>query len=261
MRLDSLASVEAMHEATTRMVAAAAVGLVSQPARSYEPPLQAACPNFGYAFECLGKAILICHNVAIGREVPGDKAIKAWASGAGRRGSETRAAMSGHHVHELVRTLLDECDDDLPELRRLIEHPFVRQALTVVTAFHAFLRYDWIDALRREERDIAFVATVFALQHQHLADLPSELAPYPMGQAQWHEKTFLPRIADTLVDIYVALTLGLARTAEVLHERSGRRLMRHCVVELPARTEHLLGLNTDCRWGESSRGAWGEYCF
>ena len=70
-----------MHEATTRMVAAAAVGLVSQPARSYEPPLQAACPNFGYAIECLGKAILTCHNVAIGSEVPGDKAIKAWRLG------------------------------------------------------------------------------------------------------------------------------------------------------------------------------------
>ena len=112
-------------------------------------------------------------------------------------GTVHRPMELAHHVHELVRTLLDECDDDLPELRRLIEHPFVRQALTVVTAFHAFLRYDWIDALRREERDIAFVATVFALQHQHLADLPSALAPYPMGQAQWHEKTFFCRGSPT----------------------------------------------------------------
>ena len=249
-----------MHEATTRMVAAAAVGLASQPARSYEPPLQAACPNFGYAFECLGKAILICRSIAIGGEVPGDKAIRAWASGAGRQGGETRESMRGHHVHELLRTVLGECEGDLPELRRLIEHPFVEQTLTVVTAFHAFLRYDWIHALRREERDIAFVATVFALQRQHLADVPADLAPYPMGQAEWHEKTFLPRVADALVDVYVALTLGLARAAEVLCEQSGRQFVKHCVVELPERIEHLLGLNANCRWGEPSRGTWGQYC-
>ena len=49
MRSDTSIPVIAMHRATTRMVAAAAVGLTSQPSRSFEPPLQAAFPNFSYA--------------------------------------------------------------------------------------------------------------------------------------------------------------------------------------------------------------------
>ena len=260
MLSDTLASVVAMHQATTRMVAAAAVGLTSQPSRSFEPPLQAACPNFGYAFECLGKAILIYHNIAATGEVPDDEAIKSWASGTGTTDGATRKAMRGHHVHELVRTLLNECERDLPELRRLIEQPFVQQSLSVVTAFHAFVRYDWIHSLRSEKRGIAFDATVFMLQQLHLADMPTDLAPYPFEQAEWHGKTFLPRVADALVDVYVALTLGLALTAETLDERSGRLFITHCVTELPERAEHLLGLNVDCRWGEPTRGAWGEYC-
>ena len=261
MPLNTVAPVESMHETTTRMVAAAAASLVSQRSLSFEPPLQASCPNFGYAFECVGKAILICRDLANAGEVPDNKAIKAWASGTGTRDGESRAAMRGHHVNELVRTLLNECDDAVPELCRLIEHPFVKQALTVVTAFHAFLRYDWIDVLRREGYDVAFVATVFALQQWNLADLPAELPPYPMAQAEWHEKTFLPRVADTLVDIYIALTLGLARMTIALNDQSGRQLISHCVLELPERSEQVLGLKADSRWGEPSRGTWGEYCF
>ena len=260
MNLDTLAPVHEMHQATTRMVANAAAGLVSQPSRSYEPPLQAACPNFGYAFECLGKAILIYHNVATRGEVPDDEQIKSWASGTGRTGGATRKAMRGHHLQELVRTVVDECEGDVPELRRLIEQPFVQQSLTVVTAFHAFLRYDWIDALRSKEHGITFDATVFMLQQLHLAEMPTDLAPYPFEQAEGHNKTFLPRVADALVDLYVALTLGLARTAEPLGEHSGRLFIKHCVIELPERAEHLLGLNVGSRWGEPTRGAWGEYC-
>ena len=261
MRADTLAPVVAMHQATTRMVAAAAVGLTSQPSRSFEPPLQAACPNFGYAFESLGKAILIYHSIAATGEVPGDEAIKSWASGTGTTDGATRKAMRGHHVHELVRTLLNECERDLPELRRLIEQPFVQQSLSVVTAFHAFVRYDWIRSLRSEKRGIAFDATVFMLQRLHLADMPTNLAPHPFEQAEWHDKTFLPRVADSLVDVYFALTLGLALTAEFLEQQSGRLFIKHCVIELPERAEHLLGLNAGYRWGEPSRGAWGEYCF
>ena len=259
VRLESMEPIWAMHETTTRMVAAATVGLVSHPSRSYEPPLQAACPNFGYTFECIGKAILIYHNIATGGEVPSDEAIKSWASGSGRTDGATRRAMRGHHVNELVGTLLNECEGELPELRRLTEEPFVQQSLTVVTAFHAFLRYDWIHSLRGEESGIAFDATVFMLQQLHLADIPTDLAPYPFEQAEWHDKTFLPRVADALVDVYVALTLGLARTAEILHERSGRQFITHCVIELPERSEHLLGLRVGCRWDEPSRGAWGEF--
>ncbi|MYI56958.1 MAG: hypothetical protein F4062_08050 [Acidimicrobiia bacterium] len=260
MRSETLAPVLSMHQSTTRMVAAAAAGLVAQPSRGYEPPLQAACPNFGYAFECLGKATLIYHNVAAGSEIPDDEQIKSWASGIGRTGGATRKAMRGHHVQELVRTVLDQCEGDVPELRRLIEQPFVQQSLAVVTAFHAFLRYDWIRSLRSEEHGIAFDATVFMLQQLHLADMPTDLASYPFEQAEWHNKTFLPRVADALVDVYFALTLGLARTAESLGERSGRLFIEHCVIELPERAEHLLGLNVGCRWDEPTRGAWGEYC-
>lgn len=255
-------SVMQLHETAVMMVRSGVDALCSPRSNAYESSMKAASPTCAYALECLSKLAFILVRYTEDTAIPSDDEIKGFADGSYWTGGKQVKSMRGHHVEAAIRGLVDANGEVFNELSQVLQEPFNRQVLTAITAFHAFTRYAWVEDLRGGDKDITFVATVFQLQQLHLADQPEEIREMPFVSRQHHEETFLLRVADVLTDTCFALTVGLCRILEANGGMTlGRVFIRHLLGGFPERSEHLLGLTPQSKWGQPSEGAWGTYCF
>ena len=255
-------SVMGLHESATLMIHHAWGALTSGPNQAFESGVKSISPGCGYSLECQAKLGFILDHYVRHEEVPSDKDIRSFADGVYYlRGQETKS-MRGHHVEQAVRDLAQQNPKRYAELENLLADPFHEHTLRTVTAFHAFTRYAWVDDLRGDDRDIYFDASVFLLQQILLNRQPSEIRQVASASRDHHEATFLPTIAEALVEITIALTLGLCRTAA---DGNGTVLARSFIRNLhrafPDQLQELLGVSASTQWEEETSGAWGTYRF
>lgn len=251
-----------LHEAATLMIRHAWVALTSQPNQAFESGVKSISPSCGYSLECQAKLGFILDHFAQHEEVPSDKEIRSFADGVYYLSGQETKSMRGHHLEQAVCDLAQQHPERYTELANLLADQFHAQTLRTVTAFHAFTRYAWVDDLRGGDREIHFDASVFMLQQTLLDRQPPEIRQFVSTSRNHHEATFLPAIAETLVEITIALTLGLYRTAADGNDTAlARNFILNLHRALPLQTEELLGVSASTKWDAESTGAWGRYRF
>lgn len=251
-----------LHEAAALMVLNATRSLNDSDVAAFESAIKAAAPSSAYALECLAKLAFIVEHFIDSGEVPSDDEIRSFAQGIYYLKGDAKKSMSGHHVERAVQDLIEHHPNTFEEAQTVLAEPFHAGVLSTVTAFHAFTRYAWVDDLRGEDREISFDASVFNLQQIHLADQPPEMRSVAFDSLRHHEATFLPRVADALTDLALALSLGLWRIFENNDDQVlARIVINHLVQAFPEQMQERTGASLGTRWDDPISGSWGTYRF
>ena len=249
-----------LHEAAVLMLLNATCSLNDSEVAAFESAIKAAAPSSGYALECLAKLAFIVEHFVDAGEVPSDEEIRSFANGIYHLKGDAKKSMAGHHVDRAIHDLIERHPDTFGEVQSVLAEPFHVGVLRAVTAFHAFTRYAWVNDLRGDDREISFDAAVFNLQRIHLADQPPEMRSVAFDSRRHHEATFLPRVADALTDLGLALSLGLWRSFDNNEERVlATSVIRHLVRTFPEQLRERTGASPEARWGDPISGSWGTY--
>lgn len=255
-----------LHNDVTRMVEFAAGGVRSPIGRrgftwpeDFRAVVLASAPSAGYAFECLGKAVLLAAHFATCGSLLETKDLKKAAS---RRGG----GISGQNLLALFATLQREHLKCVPELHATVGDPFTLAAAGLVDAFIARLRYFWVDEVRGAPDFVGFDMHLMELQSVYFSG--PERGGGPGGtpaEAMASLDGLLSAFADALIKIYFALTAGLWRATRPLPYFPSATLLANAAKAFPADAETLLGVVLDDDapgWQVRSlaaRGRWGHF--
>lgn len=251
-----------LHEVSMLMIQNAVQYLGTSFRLEFESEIKAAAPGCGYALECLAKLAFILDYYLSNQNVPSDIDIREFADGVYYLQGDARKSMRGHHVDIAIRGLVEHDADTFQELQTLLTQQFHAAVLRNVTAFHAFTRYAWVADLRGGDREVSFDASVFQMQQMHLAEQPPALRSVIFESQKHHEATFLPRVADSLADFALALSLGLHRIFTAAGDTALARIVMQKVVHVfPEQTQERTGASGQTEWDAQVSGSWGSYRF
>lgn len=256
-----------LHNDVTRMLEHTTAGLRSsilrrgfEPREDLRAAVVAAGPPCGYVFECLGKAILLAaHFVAHGALLSGRELADL--------ATQRDGGYPGHQLSALFGVLQGDHPDCVGELNTVLSEPFTNVAASVVDAFVARLRYLWQDEARGVRKPLDFDKLTMDLQSTYLATRGGESArrPASTGDALAGLDSFLSGFADSLIEIYFALTAGLWHATQPLPYFPSATLLGNAAKAFPARAERLLGVTlADAPPGWRVRaldggGRWGHF--
>ena len=153
-----------LHNDVTRMLEFAAGGARAPIGRrgftwpeDFRAVVLASAPSAGYAFECLGKAVLLAAHFTMHGSLLETRDLKKAAS-------RPRGRISGHDLLALFATLRSEYPTCVAELHAALGDPFTLAAAGLVDAFIARLRYFWVDEVRGAPSFVGFDTHLMDLQ-------------------------------------------------------------------------------------------------
>ena len=235
-----------LHNDVTRMLEFAAGGARSPIGRrgftwpeDFRAVVLASASSAGYAFECLGKAVLLAAHFTTHGSLPETKDLKEAASRQGGR-------ISGHNLLALFATLRREYPTCVAELHAALGDPFTLAAAGLVDAFIARLRYFWVDEVRGAPSFVGFDTYLMELQSVYVSGRVSGSGTGgTAADGMANLDGLLSEFADALIKIYFALTAGLWRATRPLPYFPSATLLANASKAFPAETEFLLGVVLD----------------